>query len=403
MASWQRQLAVLIPLVVFSVGSRPGLAAPPASSDPSPELLAAIQVLDRLMGAASIEAPITLIVRPFRGPVCPPPAADPAILTEAAATKPPPSDSAVCLSGFKLPHRPQQGFFVPFVVSLQRQAHPESNPEQPSGVIEERTILLNATGLELVQQLAPPGKRQRREPAAVLPAAATCRIALEFAAVQLNQPRLRRESFDRIHTRLAERIKNMTGVAHKGWSFLELLAFNAVTFGYFIPYEIIGYLEGIPGQNRGDWINARLSESPHWRVLQRDAPEVATALKELHGLNETAVSQTWGQIDAWFGVAAQEREEVIEGQRNQAQVEALRLLAAAGIDPRSCADVFVPASAVQPDAAVLKTYEQARGKGLDSWPRLPRRFLPAEQKMVIFPKNSQLGHGSSAPAPKADP
>ncbi len=391
MASWQRQFGAMTTLLLLTVGSRPGLAESPAASGPSPQLLAATRVLDRLMAAASIEAPITLIVRPFRDPVCPPPAADPETRTEAVATKQPPSDSAVCLSGFELPPRPRQGFFVPFVASLQRQADPESDPERPSAAIEERTILLNATGLELVRQVSPPGKHQREEPAAVLPPAATCRIAQEFAAVQLGQPQQRRGSFDRIHTRLAERISKKASLFPKG-------------YGSLPPFpDLLGWALGISGLNRGHWINARLAESPYWQVLQQHAPGVVTALKDLRGLNEAEFSQAWGQIEGWFGIAAQEREEVIKEQRNQAQAEAVRLMAAAGIDPRSCADVFVPACAAEPDAAVLKAYEQARSKAPDSGPSLPRRFLPAEQTVVIFPRSARPGNGSSGPDSQVSP
>ncbi len=413
MAPWQRQLRALVSLWVLSLGSLPGLAAPPAATDLSPELLAATRVLERLMAAASMEAPITLVVRPFRGPVCPPAAADPVGRTQAVAITPPPSESGVCLSGFELPPRLRQGFFVPFVVSLQHETNPESDPERPSAAIEERTILLNATGLVLVRQASPPGKRQGGEPAFALPPEATCRIAQEFAAVQLGQPQQRRERFDRIHTLLAERIHKVAGLSHRRDLVSELYESLIRT------YYIIPWISVIQGRNRGHWINARLTESPHWQVLQQHAPAVATALKELHGLadfdapqaipQQTSISwpltmsQAWGQIEGWFGVAAQEREEVIEEQRNQAQAEALRLLVAAGIDPRSCADVLVPASAAEPDAPLLKAYEQARRKGLDSRPSLPRRFLPAEQKVVIFPRSAQPGNGSPGPGPKDGP
>jgi len=74
-------------------------------------------------------------------------------------------------------------------------------------------------------------------------------------------------------------------------------------------------------------------------------------------------------------------------QRNQAQAEALRLLAAAGFDPRSCAGVFLPAADAQTDLALLQVYEQARRKAAGVNPKLPRQFLPAEQKVVIFPSS----------------
>jgi hypothetical protein len=130
---------------------------------------------------------------------------------------------------------------------------------------------------------------------------------------------------------------------------------------------------------------------------------VVTALKDLRGLNEADISQTWGQIDGWFGVVAQEREEVIEEQRKQAQAEAVRLMADAGIDPRSCADVFLSASAAAPDVAVLKAHERARTKALESRPSLPRRFLPAEQMVVIFPRGALPGNGSSGTGSQAGP
>lgn len=405
MVPWQRQLGAVTSLLVLTLGSLPGRAGPPAASGPSPELLAATQVLDRLMAATSIEAPITLIVRPFRGVVCPPQTGDPAARSGPDASSQPTAPSAVCLSGFELPPGPRQGFFVPFVVSLQHEVDPESDPERPSAAVEERTILLNATGLALVRPAAPSGKRQGDEPAPTLPPGATCRIAAELAAVQLNQPQRRRESFDRIHTRLAERVSEAASLARPNQSIEEKIGSGLLL--PFMPFLMAAYpistVEMIHGRNMGHWINARLSESPHWRVLQRDAPLVATALKQLHGMNENRVSQAWGQSDGWFGIAAQEREEVIEAQRSEARAEALRLLAAAGIDPRSCADVFVPASAAEPDAAVMKLYEQARGHRLPSRPNLPRRFLPAEQKVVIYPKHERPSNGNSAPAPRDVP
>jgi hypothetical protein len=294
----------------------------------------------------------------------------------------------VCLSGFELPPRLRQGFFVPFVVALQRQADPESDLERPSAALEGRTILLNARGLEWVRQVSPPGKRQQQEPAPVLPPAATCRIAQELAAVQLNHPQHRRERFARIHTRLAE------------WIITEASQFPR-GYGSLPPFpDLLGWALGISDLNRGHWMNARLAESPHWQVLQRYAPSVATALKNIRGLKEADLSQTWGQIDGWFGVAAQERDEVIEAQQKQAQVEALRLLAAAGFDPRACADVFLSASAASPDAAVLEAYEQARRKALDPRSGLPSRFLPAEQKVMIYPRSARPGNGSSGAEPE---
>lgn len=81
--------------------------------------------------------------------VCPSPTADPSSRMRAAATQQPPTPPAICLSGFELPTRLRQGFFVPFVVALQRQADPDSDAQRPSAVIGERTIVLNATGLKL--------------------------------------------------------------------------------------------------------------------------------------------------------------------------------------------------------------------------------------------------------------
>ncbi len=419
MAPCQWQRGALASLWALCLAARPGLAAPPAATTPSPQLLAAHWVLERLMAAGSIEAPISLVVRPFHGAPCPPPAADPVARREAASATPKAPSASVCLSGFELPPRLRQGFFVPFVVSLQRQADPDSDPERPSAAIDERTILLNTTGLALVRQVSPAGKRQQAEPAPVLPPEATCRIAQEFAAIQLGQPGQRRESFARIHTLLAQRIHKVEGQSPGSPTFLETLAFSALTMGQIDRFGggILGYVFSIPGRNQGQWINARLSESPHWQALQLHAPQVATALKELRKLPEgnaqcnllkypscpSTLSDVWKQIDGWFGVAAQERDEVIEEQQQQAQVEALRLLAAAGFDPRSCADVFVQASAAEPDPAVLEAYEQARRKGLDPRPGLPSRFLPAEQKVVIYPRSPRPGNGGSGAGSDAGP
>ena len=310
---------------------------------------------------------------------------------KAASVSPAAPSPRVCLSDFELPPRLRQGFFVPFVVSLQRQAETESDPERPSVAVEGRTILLNATGLELVRQVSPPEKRQHQKPAPVLPPAATCRITKEFAAIQLNQPQQRRERFARIHTRLAEWIITEASLFPRG-------------YGSLPPFpDLLGWALGISDLNRGHWMNARLAESPHWQVLQRHAPSVATSLNKIRGLKEADISQTWGQLDGWFGVAAQERDEVIEEQQKQAQVEALRLLAAAGFDPRSCADVFLSASAASPDAAVVEAYEQARRTALDPRSGLPSRFLPAEQKLVIYPRSAQPGNGSSGAGSDAGP
>lgn len=400
-------------LWLLSLGSLPSFAVPPAATDPAPELLAAYRVLDRLMAPASIKAPITLVVRPFRGEVCPPQAVDPVACTQAAATTQPPSESGICLSGFELPPRLRQGFFVPFVVSLQRQADPASDPERPSAAIEGHTILLNAKRLELIWQASTPATRHGREAGPVLPPEATCRIAQEFAAVQLGQPQQQQESFDRIHTQLAERISLVAGVANPRPSNLEKVITGILMISMPL-HTAVGTATRIPGRNLGRWINARLAESPHWQVLQQHAPAVVTALMELRSLpegnpyyfgTETIFSKAWGHIDGWFGVAAQERDEVIEEQRKQAQAEAVRLMAAAGIDPRSCADVFLSTSAAEPDAAVLKAYEQARRKGPGSGPSLPRRFLPAEQKVVIFPGNAHPlpANGSSVRGSQAGP
>lgn len=413
MTTWQWPLGAGTSLLLLIVHSLAGIATPPVATTPSPELLAATQVLDRLMASAPIEAPITLIVRPFRGVDCPPQATDPASGTQAAATQQPSTPTAVCLSGFELPSRTRQGFFVPFVVALQRQADPESDSQRPSAVIEERTILLNATGLKLVRLASPPGTRQRDDAVPTLPPAATCWIAQEFAAVQLNQPRQRRESFTHFHARLAERIHLVVGQTRKSPSLLESLAVDILTVGH--ARGISGYVIGIPDRNLGKWTNARLAEAPHWQVLQHYAPAVATSLMELRGRPEpnsffsyygsfpSTISDVWGLIDGWFGIAAQERQELIEKQRNQAQTEALRLLAGAGFDPRSCAGVFLPASDAQTDPALVQVYEQARRKAAGVSPRLPHQFLPAEQKVVIFPRSAQPGLGRSSPGPSMEP
>lgn len=397
MTAWPWPLGVGTSLLLLTVLSLAFIAAPPVATTPSPELLAATQVLDRLMASASIEAPITLIVRPFRGVVCPPPAADPASRPQAASSQQPSTSPAVCLSGFELPASLRKGFFVPFVVALQRQADPESDSQRPSAVIDERTILLNATGLKLVQLVSPPGTRQREDAVPTLPAAATCWIAQEFAAVQLNQARQRQESFTSLHARLAKRIHQAIGQTPKSPSLLKSLAIDILTAGY--AGATLDYFTDIPDRNLGRWINARLAESPHWQVLQRYAPEVATSLRELRGRPESnsfisyygsfpsTISDAWGLFDSWFGIVAQEREELIEKQRNQAQAEALRLLAAAGFDPRSCSGVFLPAADAQTDPALLQMYEQARRKAAGVNPKLPRQFVPAEQKVVIFPSS----------------
>jgi hypothetical protein len=412
MAHWQRQLGAVASLWLLSLGSLPSHAATPAATDPSPELLAAYRVLDRLMAPASIEAPITLVVRAFRGAACPPPpVADPVARTQAAAATQQSSASPVCLSGFEMPTRLRQGFFVPFVASLQRQVDPESDPKRPSAAIEGRTILLNASGLELVRQGSAPGRRQGGEAAPALPPEATCRIAQEFAAVQLGQPRQRGESFDRIHTLLAKRISTVAGLAHPHPSSLEKMVAGILMISSPVQ-KAVDTAWKIPARNLGHWINARLAESPHWQVLQRHAPAVATALKELRGIPEgnpydwgpsLTMGQAWGEIDGWLGVAAQERDEVIEEQRKQAQAEAVRLMVAAGIDPRSCAAVFLQDSAAELDAAVLKAYEQARRKALGSGPSLPCRFLPAEQKVLIFPKTALPANGSTGAGSQTGP
>lgn len=413
MTTWPWPLGSGTSLLLLTVHSLAGIAAPPVATTPSPELLAATQVLDRLMASASIEAPITLIVRPFRGMVCPPPSPDPASRAQAASSQPPPVPSAICLSVFELPPRPQQGFFVPFVVALQRQAEPESDAQRPSAVIEERTILLNATGLTLAPVALTSVKRKREDSGFALPATAICWIAQEFAAVQLNQLGQRRDGFTRIHARLAEHIHQVVSQTPKSPSLLASLAVDILTVGQ--ARGTANYILNIPDRNLGHWTNARLAESPHWQVLARHAPAVATSLKELqgrpesnsflsnHGTFPSTISDAWGLIDGGIGLAAQEREELITRQHHQAQAEALRLLAAAGFDPRSCAGVFSSTSDAQTDPALLQVYEQARRNAAGTSPRRSHHFLPAEQKVVIDPRSAQPRLDRSSPGPSMEP
>ena len=441
--SWPRPLGAIACAGLLAAAALPGVAAPitpvaPTGAEPptgpAPELLAAYRVLDRLMATAAIEAPITLVVRPFRAATCPPPTppapADPAAVIPPEAPEPPvatgppeapgpPSAPAgICLNSLQLPPRLRQGFFVPFVASLQRQSDPEHDPEQLSAAIEGRTILLNASGLDPVPPPSPAGARPTPQPGASLQPAAVCRVAEAFAAVQLDQPRQRRESFDRIHARLAERIHRIRAPVKTGRSFVDVLAFHLATTAwwmyYGVPYGVLGYIEGIHHRNLGRWVNARLAESPHWQVLQTQAPMVAAALTELRGLperaliapdgppqttvfasEETTFSQAWRRIDGWFGIAAQEREQLIQAQRLEAQAEARRRLAAAGLDPTVCAAVFLPPSAAlpeaaaEPEAAALSPVEQAGGQVLPAGPVLPHRFLPGGQAVMIFPRPAE--------------
>lgn len=412
MTDWLRPLGSGGFLILVSVHSLTAFAAPSVATTPSPELLAATQVLDRLMASASIQAPITLIVRSFHGEVCPPTPPDSASRTQAAPSQQAPTPSSVCLSGFELPPRPRQGFFVPFVVALQRQADPESDALRPSAVIEERTIVLNATGLKLIPVVLPSGKRKQNDAGPGLPPTAICWIAQEFAAVQLNQLKQRRDGFTRIHARLAEHIHQVVSQTPQSPSLLESVAADMLTVGQ--AHGTADYILGIPDRNLGNWINSRLAESPHWQVLERYAPAVAASLKELKGRPESnsflsyygsfpsTISDAWGQFDGWIGLAAQEREELITMQHKQAQAEALRLLAAAGVDPRSCASVFSSTLDAQTDSALLQLYEQARSNAAIS-PKLPHHFLPVEGKVVIFPRSAQPGLGSSSPGPSMQP
>lgn len=239
----------------------------------------------------------------------------------------------------------------------------------------------------MVPMVFPSGARQRDDAVPGLSATATCWIAQEFAAIQLNQVRWRRHSFTGIHARLADYIHQVVSQTHKSPSLLKSFAIDILTIGQ--ARGILGYLFSIPGTNQGSWTNARLAESPHWQVLERYAPAVLSSLKELQGrpewnsfLNDygsfthsvsflysvsfpATISDAWGLFDGWIGLAAQEREELITTQHNQAQAEALRLLAAAGFDPRSCASVFSSIADAQIDTALVQVYEQAKKE--ESW------------------------------------
>lgn len=415
-----RQSLALLGLCLLGAGSLPCRAAPPVPAGPSPELMAAFRVVERLMAASSFGAPIRLVVRPFPGSPCPDPQA-PADQRRVAASAPGPGPGpAVCLSGFELPPRLREGFFVPFVVALQHQSVPDSDPQRRSAAIAERTILLNAalltrTDLALPSQTGAPATQRAPAPRFVLPAEATCRLAQEFAAVASGQPQRQQQRFEEIHNRLAARIHRVAVLAHRGHTLEEVLDLPVQTL--MRTYYVLPWIGALQARQQGRWVNARLRESPHWQVLERQAPAVAQALRDLGDLPDSgadlaqlqrygprvfSVRQAWGLFDGWFGVAAQEREALLEAERRQSQAEAMALMARAGIDPRACASVFVGVSG--PDQAVLRTYEATRRQTPVAGPLLPHRFLPAEQTVEIEPLPPRaVGGQPGAGAPVGPP
>ncbi len=137
-------------------------------------------------------------------------------------------------------------------------------------------------------------------------------------------------------------------------------------------------------------VSARLIGSPHWLVLQQRAPRVASALEGFTPLPEEELRKGWARFDTSFGMAAQDRKELVEAQRLAAQNAALDLLAAAGIDPRSCRSVFRPEPDGERIAAVLPVYERTRSSLQVTQRTLPRRFFPDDDKVVIYPPGALL-------------
>jgi len=351
----QRLLAALfLAALPVSPCSAQGLVQPEGRSLPQ-ELQAAAEVLSRLMQAnPSVDEPVTLVVLPFRSAGCGGQGSQPA------------GKIPTCLSSLDLPPVLAQSFFVAYVFSLRAQADPSSDPDLGSAAVMERRILLNsARAFPLGNQEGP-----------------ACLIGRELASIQMGQLQRRQESLRSIDGQLASRIQAAAGKARSNQGMKELGLF------LFSPLQMA--LSKATTPEVANPMSAMLVRSAHWRVVQEQAPSVAAALQPLGGVSEELALRSWREVDGFIAFALQDRDALLQKQREQAESHALSLLAMAGIDPRSCAAAFSPPPSAADLEPALRLLEAARSRPTQPVPPLPRRFRADRQTVVIHPRTSPL-------------
>jgi hypothetical protein len=369
-------------------------AAVPASSAPSPELVAAHRVLERLAAAAQIEQPLTLVVRTGPARACPSSTTQGstsgyARIEEATANLHaetlPAGPSLACLRTSALPSALPSGFFGPFVVALQQQSDPFASEPPAVLAVAGRTLLLHLPGPPAGRPSPPPSRAGATS--AVPPSrgletdAAACLLARELAALQLGQPEQRAKAFEDVHRGLANSLQKSAQSAHSAQSTREV--------GQFLLSPLLMMLSKATTPSEPNPLSRQLQASPHWLVLSRYATPVAEALGSFGDLPEEALKKAWPSFDPAFAMAAQDRLELVERHQATAQDAALLLLAEAGIDPRPCAALYRPAVDAARLASVTAAWERARTNPAVIRRTLPRRFQPEKEAVVIFPARSQ--------------
>lgn len=325
-----------------------------------------------MAGSPTIQRSVNLVIQPFRSAGCGSGAAPPAF--------PPVQGEPECLNTLDMPPELVQSYFAGYILALVALERPSSDPESVSttttaaaaayGARADATILLNGN------RVYPRGGLSEADTA--------CLIARELAAIHLGQPGRRLQALRAVDVALAQRLQGPIGNA--------LSTQGKQDAGLFLLSPLQMLLSKATSPDAANPQTATLRKSSSWRVLQRQAPELAAVIDQLGGLNEKLSQRTWRDIDGAIAFALHDRDEVVQKLRREAEAEALPLLARADLDPRPCVALFRsegPAGAEDGLDKALATatplFQAIRGRKHPATALPALRFYPAEHRVEAVP------------------
>jgi len=349
------------------------VAMPKSAPTPIPlQLKRAHSILNRLLIAnRSIQEPVSLVVRPFAPPNCSPQSAAgdslDVMTKDIVETYHQPSDSIACLHAFKVPTTISNSSFMSYVIELQRHVDPSSDAEIQSASSAPRTILLNASGMS------------DQHPTESDPA--VCFIARELGALRLNPPAQRTLEDKRVNTTLATRIKAERSKVGQTQSRRDVSGFMVSPLLLLVSKATSGHLENP--------VYSSFTATPHWRVVKRESPGVAAAMETFKTVPKDLAQSSWNQLNGAFTIAREDLRSLAQSQRAAAEVDALAIVANAGIDPASCLPIFstieAGAESGAPKFSLPPIAVEAQQRFSRPIPLLPHRWYPQEDRVEIRP------------------
>lgn len=326
-------------------------ATPPAEMPV--ELRLAAEHLQLLMRAnPSIRQPVALMMQPFHSPVC------------AGAEPAPPSGRTACFQASELPALLQGSSFAAYVHALRTESEPTTAPDLVSIALPDRTILLNADSARSRDTAAAGGL--------------FCSLGSQLAALELDQPRLRQSRLEPIDAQLVTRIHRVTERASATRDRREL--------SQFLLSPLLLAITKATTPPVANPTSQQLLASGQWRLLRTQSPSVAAALEPLAGFSDDLAQRSWRDLESSFAFALLDRDALLASLRHQAQNHALMLLAAARIDPGTCAAQFDPPPSVEALEASMALYKAGSSRGSAQGPLPSLRYQSDLQRVLIQPR-----------------